>query len=126
MRLRIVQWRLELLTPRSCLDSGSKVVSMACSSTLFVSDLLIEIIENETVSLPLPVFPIPAKRQQAISLEEMESLHIAKTLVLAQYNKSRAAEILGIDRGTLYRKALQYGISLACHTPVDKLAAGIE
>jgi DNA-binding NtrC family response regulator len=46
------------------------------------------------------------------SLEELEKIHIIKTLNETNFNKSRTAEILGIDRVTLYRKAHRYGISL--------------
>ena len=46
------------------------------------------------------------------SLEEMEKAHIIKVLIETHYNKSRASEILGIDRATLYRKAQRYGIDL--------------
>jgi DNA-binding NtrC family response regulator len=46
------------------------------------------------------------------SLEEMEKAHILKVLQDVHYNKSKASEILGIDRATLYRKAQRYGIDL--------------
>ena len=46
------------------------------------------------------------------SLENMEKDHILKILKEVDYNKSKASEILGIDRATLYRKALKYGIAL--------------
>ncbi|MEW6056133.1 MAG: sigma-54 dependent transcriptional regulator [Bdellovibrionota bacterium] len=46
------------------------------------------------------------------SLEDLEKQHIINTLQQVQYNKSRAAEVLGIDRATLYRKAQKYGIDL--------------
>jgi DNA-binding NtrC family response regulator len=46
------------------------------------------------------------------SLEEMEKAHILKVLQEANYNKSKASEILGIDRATLYRTAQRYGIDL--------------
>jgi transcriptional regulator of acetoin/glycerol metabolism len=46
------------------------------------------------------------------SLEEMEKVHILKVLQDVNYNKSKASEILGIDRATLYRKAQRYGIDL--------------
>jgi transcriptional regulator with PAS, ATPase and Fis domain len=46
------------------------------------------------------------------SLEEMEKLHILKVLKEVDYNKSKASEVLGIDRATLYRKAQKYGIAL--------------
>lgn len=44
------------------------------------------------------------------SLEDLERRHIAQTLQSVGYNKSRAADILGIDRVTLYRKAFKYGL----------------
>jgi DNA-binding NtrC family response regulator len=46
------------------------------------------------------------------SLESMERDHILRVLKETDYNKSKASEILGIDRATLYRKAQKYGIAL--------------
>lgn len=46
------------------------------------------------------------------SLEEMEKGHILQVLQQVHYNKSKAADLLGIDRATLYRKALKYKIDL--------------
>lgn len=46
------------------------------------------------------------------SLEEMEKHHILKILQDVNFNKSKASEVLGIDRATLYRKAQRYGIDL--------------
>ena len=46
------------------------------------------------------------------SLDELERQHILKVLKETAYNKSKAADILGIDRATLYRKAAKYGIDL--------------
>jgi two-component system response regulator AtoC len=46
------------------------------------------------------------------SLESMERDHILRVLKDTDYNKSKASEILGIDRATLYRKAQKYGIAL--------------
>jgi DNA-binding NtrC family response regulator len=46
------------------------------------------------------------------SLETMEHQHILQVLQQVGYNKSKASEILGIDRATLYRKAQRYGIDL--------------
>lgn len=47
------------------------------------------------------------------SLEDMERQHIIDTLQAVDFNKSKAAMALGIDRATLYRKAQRYGIDLA-------------
>jgi len=46
------------------------------------------------------------------SLEDMEKEHILKVLREVDYNKSKASDVLGIDRATLYRKAQKYGIAL--------------
>jgi two-component system, NtrC family, response regulator AtoC len=46
------------------------------------------------------------------SLEALEKDHILRVLKEVDYNKSRASEVLGIDRATLYRKAQKYGIAL--------------
>ncbi len=58
----------------------------------------------------LPTKPLP---QADLSLHALEKEHIRRVLVSVQYNKSRAAEILGIDRATLYRKAEKYELQLA-------------
>jgi DNA-binding NtrC family response regulator len=46
------------------------------------------------------------------SLEAVEKQAILKVLSDVNFNKSRASEVLGIDRATLYRKAQRYGIDL--------------
>jgi DNA-binding NtrC family response regulator len=46
-------------------------------------------------------------------LDEMEKRHIEKVLKFAEFNKSRAADLLGIDRATLYRKAQKYALDLS-------------
>jgi two-component system response regulator HydG len=44
------------------------------------------------------------------SLEEIEACFIAKTLRETQGNRETAAEILGIDESTLWRKIKRYGL----------------
>lgn len=44
------------------------------------------------------------------SLEEMERRHIRETLKFTDWNKSKAAEILGIERSTLDRKIKSYNL----------------
>lgn len=44
------------------------------------------------------------------SLEEVEREHIRKILERVNYNKSRASELLGIHRETLYNKIKRYGL----------------
>ena len=45
------------------------------------------------------------------SLSEVERRHITSTLNETEWNKSRAAQILGIERSTLDRKIKKHGIS---------------
>jgi transcriptional regulator of acetoin/glycerol metabolism len=45
------------------------------------------------------------------SLEEIEAYFIAKTLRETKGNRSLAAEILGIDKSTLWRKIKRYNLA---------------
>jgi transcriptional regulator with GAF, ATPase, and Fis domain len=45
-----------------------------------------------------------------LSLEDIEKMHIARTLAHTEWNKSQAAHILHIERSTLDRKIKTYGI----------------
>ncbi|HYA31261.1 MAG TPA: helix-turn-helix domain-containing protein, partial [Thermodesulfovibrionales bacterium] len=47
---------------------------------------------------------------EELSLEEMEKNHIPKALEAARGNLSKASQLLGIDRKTLYLKMKKYGI----------------
>lgn len=51
-----------------------------------------------------------ASNHTLLSLEELEKYALEQALREAQGNKSKAAEILGISRDTLYRKLKQFGI----------------
>ncbi|MCU0703875.1 MAG: sigma 54-interacting transcriptional regulator [Fimbriiglobus sp.] len=61
---------------------------------------------------PLHLEAAPAIRPtyEAMPLEEVEKRHIAATLEHTGWNKSRAAEILGIERSTLDRKIKGYAL----------------
>jgi two-component system response regulator AtoC len=59
-----------------------------------------------------PPAPKAGDSEPQASLESVEKAHIARVLIETGFNKSKASEILGIDRATLYRKAKLYGIDL--------------
>lgn len=46
---------------------------------------------------------------QLVALDEIERRHILRVLEAVQGNKSRAAQVLGLDRKTLYRRLERYG-----------------
>jgi two-component system, NtrC family, response regulator AtoC len=64
---------------------------------------------REEISLPA-VHAVKDSRANP-SLEEMEKDHILKVLHEADGNQSKASQMLGIDRKTLYLKLKKYGIS---------------
>lgn len=90
----------------------ARAIAMSNTNILFPEDFPEEISslkksKQETVA----VEPILSNKKHA-PLEKLEHDHIVKVLESVNYNKSKTAEILGIDRGTLYRKALRYSIPL--------------
>ncbi len=54
--------------------------------------------------------PVLAPDASLLSMESVEKFAIQQALHLTGKNKSRAAEILGISRDSLYRKMRQYGL----------------
>jgi Nif-specific regulatory protein len=52
----------------------------------------------------------PMLNYQAVSIEDLERDHIARTLVWTDWNKREASRVLGINRSTLDRKLERYGI----------------
>jgi two-component system, NtrC family, response regulator AtoC len=82
-----------------------RAVAMTNTSVIFPEDFPPEILrENAPAESEEP--------SQRTSLEELEKSHIIRVLNEVHFNKSKASEILGIDRATLYRKAQRYGIDL--------------
>jgi DNA-binding NtrC family response regulator len=54
----------------------------------------------------------PAPPASGGSLEDLEREHIIRVLRETRGNKKKAAEVLGIERRTLYNKAKRLGIDL--------------
>jgi DNA-binding NtrC family response regulator len=54
---------------------------------------------------------------RALSLRDVERLYILEVLRQAGGNKSRAAELLGLDRKTLYRKLEEYRLDMESPAP---------
>jgi DNA-binding NtrC family response regulator len=82
----------------------------ARGGTIDVADLP-PAFRKRSVSLEEPLFTgLP-------SLEEMEKRYLRHVLAAVKGNRSRAAEVLGIDRRTLYRMAERFGIDLGDDEP---------
>jgi len=98
-----------------------RAAAMATTPVLFPEDFPPEILNASSISEPVvtasadvaanaPAVPATTQAIPGESLEDLERRHIAQTLQRVNYNKSRAADILGIDRVTPYRKAFKYGL----------------
>jgi DNA-binding NtrC family response regulator len=94
-----------------------RAVAMARSSVLFPEDFppeILEAVQNTSAPETADRKPVPVLPASPLilgeSLEELERRHITQTLQSVNFNKSKAADILGIDRVTLYRKAFKYGL----------------
>jgi DNA-binding NtrC family response regulator len=101
-RLLSYSWPGNVRELESCME---RAVAMASSEQLTLEDLPDKIrffeIEHETADV---VEPDPS----VVPLLELERRHILRTLKRLGGNKMRAAQLLGIDRRTLYRRLEQY------------------
>jgi transcriptional regulator with PAS, ATPase and Fis domain len=59
--------------------------------------------------------PADASQERLPSLREAERAHISRVLEAVDWNKKRAAKILEISRGTLYRKIVEYNLETPGH-----------
>jgi DNA-binding NtrC family response regulator len=87
-----------------------RLVAEARGGTIDISDLP-PVFREKPISLEEPLFTgLP-------SLEEMEKRYLRHVLTAVKGNRSRAAEVLGIDRRTLYRMAERFGLDLGEDDP---------
>jgi DNA-binding NtrC family response regulator len=66
------------------------------------------LVERAALTTPPPVAAQDVRPSGRLTLEELERRHILQVVAEERGNQSRAAERLGIDRRTLYRKLRQY------------------
>jgi len=88
-----------------------RAVAMSKNQVLFLEDFPPEIASLKVID-EKPPGPSEPGFGDDLSLAHLERNHIMSVLENVGFNKSKTAEILGIDRGTLYRKALRYSIPL--------------
>jgi two-component system response regulator HydG len=95
----------------NCIDGA---VALARSSSIEIDDL------PEKVKTYRPErFVVSANQpEEIVTIDELERRYILRVLSLVGGNKSRAAQVLGFDRRTLYRKLERYqNGSVATATP---------
>ncbi|HNF98437.1 MAG TPA: helix-turn-helix domain-containing protein, partial [Pseudomonadota bacterium] len=103
--------RVEIDTAAALQREGFEVETVAQA----IDGTLIELRGVQIADLP-PHIALPSKgqgapeRPLARTLDEVERIHILRILDELDQNHTRAAEVLGIDRRTLYRKLDKYRI----------------
>jgi len=85
---------------QNCIE---RAVALASGELLSPDDLVLERVRAE--SAPLPNWNEPV---DFLPMDEIERRYVHRVLEASNGNKSRAAEVLGFDRRTLYRKLERY------------------
>ena len=107
---------LEMLTKYSWPGNVRELENVIERAAILCQDNLIRI---DDLALPLGPRPTEDRDQDsarsqlgtALSLREIEKIHIEGVLKLVQWNKNTAAKILGISLKTLYTKIQQYNLA---------------
>jgi len=81
-----------------------RAVALSSLSHLSVEDLPEKLLARRATRARVPVAP-PG---EILTLEEVDRRYIARAITLLDGNKSRAADMLGVDRRTLYRRLEKY------------------
>jgi DNA-binding NtrC family response regulator len=90
----------------NCMERG---VALAEQDRIEIDDFPQRIATGTQPRKLLSTGQVPAAEVDLMRLEEVERAHILKVFGLCKGNKARTAQILGIDRKTLYRKLAQAG-----------------
>jgi Nif-specific regulatory protein len=90
---------------RELRNAVERAVALGSNPIIDAADIWISPLPGSSPGLP------DAMAYRPQTLEDVEKDHIARTLEFTEWHKSRAAEILGIERSTLDRKIKTYGLT---------------
>ncbi|MBI4881022.1 MAG: sigma-54-dependent Fis family transcriptional regulator, partial [Planctomycetes bacterium] len=102
-RLVAYDWPGNVRELRNVLE---RALILGAADTLAADDVLPELAGAEGGAAPLAAGGAPA----LVSLRDLEKEHIRAVLEATDWNKSKAAEVLGIGRTNIYEKIKQYGL----------------
>ncbi len=97
---------------RELQNSVERAVIFSTGEFIKAGDIHLSGLDVDDVPQP-PTEVSPSYRQ--ISIEQLEQEHILATLEKTNWNKSKAAQILGIERSTLDRKLKRYSVTRPTH-----------
>ncbi|MEQ8273512.1 MAG: sigma-54 dependent transcriptional regulator [Deltaproteobacteria bacterium] len=101
-KLVTYDWPGNVRELENCIERG---VALAQGEQITIDDLPERVQKFETVAVEPDELG-----GQLLTVQELERRHIIRVLEAVEGNKTRAAEVLGFDRRTLYRKLERYGI----------------
>ncbi len=104
-RLVHYSWPGNVRELQNCIE---RAVAVANFGALGVEDLPEKIRQYEPGPLPMH----QQGHQALVTVEEVERRHILHVLDILSGNRTEAAKALGLDRKTLYRKLLRYGMEV--------------
>ncbi len=113
-RLMSYRWPGNVRELQNCIE---RAVALARFEMLGVDDLP----ENLRQYAPVPFAVDGDDLTDLPTMSEVERRYILRVLDTLGGNKTRAAEVLGLDRRTLYRKLDAYGVAAAVPTPVPPI-----
>ena len=95
---------------RELQNTIERAVILCRGSRIDASDIRLSRLGAEPLAVVGATAPAPSGEYSEMSLETLERQHILGTLEFTEWNKSRAAQILGIERSTLDRKLKRYRV----------------
>ena len=104
-RLVAYDWPGNVRELGNCLE---RAVALAHFEEIQVEDLPEKIRNRQNVRSPAHS---GGEVPELLTLEEVERRHVLRVLEACNSNRTDAAKILGLDRKTLYRKLLRWGVS---------------
>jgi DNA-binding NtrC family response regulator len=115
-RVDIAPPALEMLTRHAWLGNVRELENAVERLVLFSRDAVVDVADLPAV-ITAPAVPV---EQQLFAdlppLEEIERRYLVHVLESVRGNRTRAADVMGIDRRTLYRMAERFGIDLKDET----------
>ena len=102
-RLVAYDWPGNVRELGNCLE---RAVALAHFEEIRVEDLPEKVRNRQNVRSPA----LSADAPELLTLEEVERRHVLRVLEACEGNRTDAAKLLGLDRKTLYRKLLRWGV----------------
>jgi two-component system response regulator HydG len=103
-RLLAYGWPGNVRELSNCIE---RAVALAQSDEITTEDLPPRVVKSKRAHVTSPL----GEPEGFLPLAEMERRYVLHVFETSKQNRGRTAEILGIDRKTLYRKLLSYGVT---------------